>query len=1136
MTFEDILARILEVLQHEKRISYRALKRRFDLDDDSLEDVKEELIYAKHLARDEEGRVLVWHADAAPALTSVSAPAPAGEQERAPLSYIPQHLAEKILTSRSALEGERKQVTVMFADIKDSTELIKDLDPEAAQQLLDPALHRMMDAVHRYEGTVNQVLGDGIMALFGAPLAHEDHAIRACYAALAMQAAMRDYSEEVRHNHGIEVRIRVGLNSGEVVVRTISNDLHMDYSAVGQTTHLAARMEQLATPGSIRLAAATLRLVEGLVRVNTLGPVPVKGVAEPMDILELVGVIPFPRRLQASAVRGLTPFVGREAELEVLYQAQARAGAGHGQVVAAVGEAGVGKSRLVYEFVHSHRTQGWLVLESASASYAKATPYFPVVDLLKRYVHVESHDQPHTIRAKITGHVLALDETLQDTIPALLALLDAQPEDDPFQRLAPQQRRQRTLNALKRILLRESQVQPLVLLFEDLHWMDSETQALFDGLVESLPTVQLLLLVNYRPEYQHTWGSRAYYTEVQLDPLPPISADAFLQVLLGDDPSSEPLKQLLIAHTEGNPFFLEESIQTLVETGALVGERGAYRLAKTLPTIQVPATVQAVLAARIDRLPFEEKRLLQCAAVIGKQVPFVLLQIIAELPEDGLRRGLIHLQTADFLYETRLLPELEYTFKHVLTYAVAYRSLLERHRRAYHAAVGIGLEKLFAGRIDEVLELLAHHFGRSAEDEKAVDYAILAAEKAQHRWANTEALVHFDTALEHLKAMPDTGSNRLRRIDAVLKQAEVKVALGRHAEHIVALEGIHDVVESAADPWRRATWYYWIGFLHSFIGSRPEVAIAYCSEASAIAEVGGFDEIRAFAEACLAQVYVFAGDLQGAVAVGERALATFEARRNIWWACRTLWQLSTAANALGEWKQSLEYCHRAVEHGQAVDDLRLKVVGWYRTGSTHIQRGDPKTGLQCCEEALALSPIPYDTAMIKAIRGHGLVKVGEAAAGTAELAEAVAWFDRSHLRYTRSVFALRLAEAHLRQGERLRARAIFEEVLAASREAGYRHREGVAQRLLGESLAVEDPVAASEHLESATRILQEVGARNEVAKALVAQADLCQAAGDEAAARDLFERALALFEALGTLEELSRVRAVLAALARRPSA
>ena len=347
MTFKEVLAHVIDWLQQDQRISYRALKRQFALDDDYLSDLKVELIEVRQVAVDQDGKILVWSGAAA-------AEAPTVPPQYVPLTYTPPHLAEQILTSRSALEGERKQVTVLFADLKGSMELLADRDPEEARQLLDPVLERMMAAVHRYEGTVHQVMGDGIMALFGAPLAHEDHAVRACYAALAMQAAVKQYAAEVQRSHGVPVQIRVGLNTGEVVVRAIGSDLHMDYTAVGQTTHLAARMEQMALPGSILLTQATLSLAEGYVQVTPLGPVPVKGVAAPIDVFELVGASGIRRRLQATAARGLTRFVGRDTELAALVQALAWAEAGHGQVVALVGEAGVGKSRLVHEFVHAH--------------------------------------------------------------------------------------------------------------------------------------------------------------------------------------------------------------------------------------------------------------------------------------------------------------------------------------------------------------------------------------------------------------------------------------------------------------------------------------------------------------------------------------------------------------------------------------------------------------------------------------------------------------------------------------------------------------------------------------------------------------------------------------------------------------
>jgi class 3 adenylate cyclase len=776
MTFDDIMAQILALLQKQGRVSYRALKRRFDIDDEYVEDLKAEIIDAQRCAIDEDGKVIVWTGSAAPSPPHISIPS--REPKPTPLSYTPQHLTEKILTSRSALEGERKQVTVLFADIKDSTELIKGLDPEAAQQLLDPAIHIMMEGVHRFEGTVNQVLGDGIMALFGAPIAHEDHALRACYASLAMQTAMHPYADEVRSAHGLEMQIRVGLNSGEVVVRTIGNDLHMDYSAVGQTTHLAARMEQLARPGSIRFPAATLRLVEGLVRVNALGPIPVKGLTEPVEVYELTGASGIRRRLQAAVARGLTRFVGRETEIAALTQALERAGAGHGQVVAAVGEAGVGKSRLVYEFVQSHRTRDWRVLESASVSYGKATPYFPIMDLLKRYVHIEEGDDARTIRAKLTGQVLTLDETLQETIPALLSLLDALPEDSPFLHLDPPQRRQRTLDGLKRVLLSESQVQPLLLVFEDLHWIDSETQALLDNLVESVPTAQLLLLVNYRPEYQHGWGSKTYYTQLRLDPLAPTSAEVFLQALLGDDPSLEPLKHLLIARTEGNPFFLEESVRTLIETQVLVGESGAYRLARDLPTIQMPPTVQAILAARIDRLPQNEKRLLQTAAVIGSEVPVPLLQAIAELSEDALHRGLTHLQAVEFLYETSLFPERVYTFKHALTHEVAYGSLLQERRRVLHGQIVTALETLAGNRLAEEVDRLAHHAVRGEVWDKALAYCWQAGAKGMQRSAYREAVAHFEQALIAVPHLPAQHATHEQAIDLRIDLCNALFPLG----------------------------------------------------------------------------------------------------------------------------------------------------------------------------------------------------------------------------------------------------------------------------------------------------------------------------------------------------------------------
>jgi class 3 adenylate cyclase/tetratricopeptide (TPR) repeat protein len=683
----------------------------------------------------------------------------------APEAYTPKHLAEKIMTSKAAVEGERKQVTVLFADLRGSMELLADRDPEDARRLLDPVLEHMMEAVHRYEGTVNQVMGDGIMALFGAPLAHEDHAVRACYAALRMQQAVRRDAESLRRTEGVPIQIRVGLNSGEVVVRSIGSDLHMDYTAVGQTTHLAARMEQMATPGSILIPPATLTLAEGYVTVTSLGEMPVKGLDSPIALFEVTGAATVRSRLHATAARGLTRFVGRDNEVEQLRHALDRARIGQGQIVAVMGEPGVGKSRLFWEFIHSHRTEGWLVVESSSVSYGKATAFLPLIDLLRAYFQIEPRDEPRKIREKVTGKLLSLDRALEPSLPGFLWLLEIPVEDAQWEKLDPPQRRQRTLDGVKRLLLRESQVQPVLVVFEDLHWIDAETQAFLDSLVESLPAARLLLVVNYRPEYRHGWSGKTYYRQLRIDALPPESADELLAGLLGNDPALDSLKRLLIERTGGNPFFLEESVRTLVETKALAGERGAYRLGRAWQTFQIPATAQAILASRIDRLSAEDKRLLQAAAVIGKDVPFGLLQAIADLQEDELRTGLAHLMAGEFLYEARLFPDLEYTFKHALINDVAYGSLLHDRRRSLHAKIVAAIETLYGDRLGEHLESLAQHAFKSEVWDKALSYLRQAGAKAFTRSANREAVAYFEQALVALKHQPETRETLEQAID-----------------------------------------------------------------------------------------------------------------------------------------------------------------------------------------------------------------------------------------------------------------------------------------------------------------------------------------------------------------------------------
>jgi class 3 adenylate cyclase/tetratricopeptide (TPR) repeat protein len=977
----------------------------------------------------------------------------------APESYTPKHLATKILTHKGALEGERKQVTVLFADVKSSMELLADRDPEEARTILDPVLERMMEAVHRYEGTVNQVMGDGIMALFGAPVAHEDHAVRACYAALRMQESVKEYADEIYAMHGVAPQIRIGLNSGDVVVRAIRNDLHMDYTAVGHTTHLAARMEQLALPGCILLTRDTLRLVEGFVQVISRKFVSVKGLPDALEVFELAPALPVRRRFKASAItRGLTRFVGRDGEMDQLQHALLLARGGHGQVVAPVGEPGVGKSRLVWELVHSHRVEGCLVLETGSVSYGMVTPYLPVIDLLKGYFRLEETDDTLNIREKVIGKALALDRGLEPVLPALLALFDAQNDDPQWNTLDPPQRRQRTLEAIKRLLLCESIRQPLVLVFEDLHWIDSESQTVLESLVESLPTARVLLVVNYRPEYQHPWAGKSYYTELAINPLPPDSAEELLGWLLGPDPELHPLKRLLVERTDGNPFFLEESLRTLVETHVLIGERGAYRLAKALPSIQVPSTVQAVLIARIDRLPAEEKQLLQAAAVIGKDVPHALLQAVADLPETVVRRGLRHLEATEFLYETRRVPDLEHTFKHALTHEVAYWSLLQERRRALHAKILHALKRLYPDRIAEHVERLAHHAFRSEAWDEAVSYLRKAGAKALSRSASREAVTCFEQALVALRNLPETREALELAIDL---RFDLRASLFSLAEFTQILEELSKA-EALAET----------------LGDQPRLGRAYAYMAGSVWLIGDHDRAIESGTRALAlgvalddltlqlPAYLYLGLANYSVSRYPEAIEFFRMMASLGdTSSRDRFGMagfpSVIARAwlawcladLGAFGEASMRGEEGLRIAQAGDHAYSLASAYYGLGHVYLRQGDLQNAISVLERGRELC----ESADLRIMRVLTAPQLGYAYARDGRIAEAVSTLEHA-LEQTvvtgflslRSLVYGWLGEAFLRAGRLDDATSATQQALDISRMHGERGHHGWALRLLGE--------------------------------------------------------------------------------------
>jgi tetratricopeptide (TPR) repeat protein len=833
----------------------------------------------------------------------------------------------------------------------------------------------------------------------------------------------------------------------------------------------------------------------------------------------LLGVSHQRSGLRETGSGNLTTFVDRYSELGILHSSLRQVEAGRSQTIGVAGEPGIGKSRLLAEF-HQQLEGGrvnWV--EGRCVSYGTAIPYWLLLDLLRSNCGIIETDPQDAIINKVRSRLQAVGMALDEDGPVLLHLLGISDVGDVPALTNPEASKTKAFATLYRLCEQASEQRPLVLAIEDLHWIDQISEEFLGFLAEKAADRRILILATYRPEYSPPWMEKPFGGQASLQPLSRDDSRQMVRSVLTAERLVDPVAEEIVAKADGNPFFLE---QLALHAGEAVNLRS---------DLMVPDSIHDVMMARIDRLPDQAKRLLHLAAVIGREFSFRLLGAMWNEPE-LLESHLRELTRLDFISERFATEGSTYVFRHALTQEAAYGSLLERHRRTHHGAVGEALEELYGGRTEEVAELLAFHFGRSDEAERAVDYAILAAEKAQRCWANSEALTYFNGALQRLDQMPDSAANRLRRIDAVLKQAEVKFALGLHAEHIEALEGIHGIVDQTDEPRRRATWHYWTGFLNSLTGGGPDVAIEHCREAAEIASAFGLDDIGAFANCCLAQVYTIAGRLRDAVEVGERALAVFETRDNLWWAGRTLGHLTWAANAMGKWETSLGYCQRALQHGGTLQDLRLKTIGWWRMASAAVQQGDLKLGFECCEEALALAAIPYDIAMTRAVRGYGRIKTGQIEVGMADLREAAEWFEGAHLRHTNLRLDLWLAEGHLIRDDRASARPLIEGALRASREAGYLYFLGLASWLMGECLAAEAPATAAEWIAMAAGIFERIGARNDLAKAMVTRASLFQRDGDDATARQLLKRADAIFRTLGTLKAPAKVSEALGALDR----
>jgi predicted ATPase/class 3 adenylate cyclase len=958
-------------------------------------------------------------------------------------------------------EEERKTVTALFADIKGSMDLMEELDPEAARAIVDPALHLMIDSANHYGGYIVQSTGDGIFALFGAPIAYEDHPHRALYAALRIQNEMRKYSARLREAGNPPIEVRIGVNTGEVVVRSIRTaEAHTEYTPIGHATSLAARMQTLAPTGSIAITEATRKLTAGYFELKALGPTRVKGVSEPVNVYEVLGLGALRTRLQVSAERGLAKFVGRDREIEQLRRAFELSRTGRGQIVAAVAEAGVGKSRLFHEFKLMSQSDCF-VMEAFSVSHGRASAYLPIIELLKSYFRIADQDDERVRREKITGRMLALDRSLEDAMPYLFTLLGVHEGGGPLDDMESTVRRRRTRDAIKTLIHRESLDHTLLLIFEDLHWVDAETQALLDLLADSIGTTHILMMVNYRPEYVHHWGNKTYYTQLRLDPLGRQNADELLSELIGANDELKGVKDVIVTRTEGNPFFMEEMVRALFDQGVFA-RNGVVKLAKPLASIQIPPTVQGILAARIDQLTTSEKDLLQRLAVIGEEFSLGLVRRVTQRSEEDLSRTLAKLQLGEFIYEKPAFPESEYTFKHALTQEVAYNSVLFERRREIHGRAAAAIEELFAEKLDDHLAALAHHYSRSGSAEKAVGFLRLAAVQARTRSAYDDAIRYVNEALKLLAEMPDSPERDREEIVILGIRGPLLVATQGYAAPELAeclnrgLALSHLIGEG---PEMLAVMYGLWGF--NLGRNRLHDAKKFAEKILSLSLLVNSERAEAGAHSAFGSTSLWRGEfaiarqhLDQAIAIYDRDIMRYlpmhealvvPSRCHMSW---VLWMTGYPDQAHVRTQEALEL---ATQLGRPYS---MAFALMYSIALAHF-RGD-YTDLRPKAEALIeiarANGFPYWSAVASMVIGRVLVGEGNHASGIVRMLDAMRTLRETGGELIYGYALSLLAESYLKGREPEKGLAVIAEALQVIETSGQRLHEAEIWRLRGEHL------------------------------------------------------------------------------------
>ena len=1064
---------------------------------------------------------------AQPAVAAAAAPEPSwAGADLPPVTavsdhYVPPHLAERFRHAHAIQltqhADERKIITALFADIKGSMALLDGMDPELARQVIDPALRLMINAVYRYEGYVAQAPGDGIFALFGAPIAREDHARRALYAALSMQEQMKEYGVRLLREHGLPaIQIRVGINTGEVVVRSIAtDDQRADYSPIGHATGLAARIEGIAAPGSVLVSESTHRLTEGYFAFRSLGSVPMKGVSASINLYEVTGIGPLRTRLEVSASHGLARFVGRRNELERMQAMSQLAKTGEGQIIGVIGEAGVGKSRLCHEFKLLAKDD-CLILECTSDSYGKAFPYLPLIDMLKNYLQIAPGDDDRRKLEKVTGRVLALDRSLDDTIPFLLALLGITDPATPIDKMDPQIRRRRTFDAILRLVLREALNKPVLMVMEDLHWLDNESQSFLTMFGRAVEGARILLLVNYRPEYQPTWDAATSHTQLRLKAFGRDDAESLLVALLGTDPALAHLKRLIIDTTQGNPFFMEEYVQTLFDHGILVrGEKIA--LTRALSTIEMPATVQGVLAARIDRLQPEHKAFLQMLAVLGNASPLRLIERVAQCSEAQLQEMLSRLQSAEFIYEQPAFPDVEYVFKHALTRETAYGELLADARRSLHSRAAQAMEAHFSDRLDDHCSELAHHYACSDNAPKAVDFLQRAGSQAMQRSAYATAIVHLSSALTMLPRLSDPAARDSRELQLQSMLGSAWMATRGFAVPEVgqAYERARELCRDTTDSTDLVRVLSGLGLLYI---NRGELGLArgIGEQLLGLAEHRQESELFVSGHELLGLTLLRVGELIDCRLHMEQAVRRSDEGRDgalrdslgrdptvscLGFGALALWLLGYPDQAVAGAAHALRVAHAATpRHPVSLAFAMLSSV-W-----VHQFRGEGSLALQEAEAATEFATeqgFPSWLVLGLVVQGWAEAELGRTESGIAHIEQALLSYKATGAKVWQPLFLLLHVQALSRAGQTVAALETITKALGLASDMGTYWWEAELFRVRGElllALSMENAAEAQACFERALSIARKQCAKSLELRASVSMTRLARRQGREAQA------------------------------------